>query len=151
MGVFACGSVSCRWFPFSLFLSADTRQIHLSLMHKLDVSAEATMDLDAIMNYATFCRIWLADFPDVKISSDNRLGKCNDCLDIHEHLDAERDPQIRATWKAKQRDNGKFVKGKRLVYDTWRRACRDESHILFVNVDGMDQVRCARVLSVTLP
>jgi len=120
-------------------------------MHKLDVSAEATMDLDAIMNYATFCRIWLADFPDVKISSDNRLGKCNDCLDIHEHLDAERDPQIRATWKAKQRDNGKFVKGKRLVYDTWRRACRDESHILFVNVDGMDQVRSARVLSVTLP
>jgi hypothetical protein len=123
----------------------DTGFIHLSPVAKVDVYEEAQKDLavggQAILDYTTFCNVWRSEFPDVKIPSEKRLGKCDECVDIHEHIQAERDPAERRVWKAKQIQHSKFVKSERLVYHTWRRKCRDDpSKQLCINIDGMDQV-----------
>jgi hypothetical protein len=110
-------------------------------MAKLDVFKEASADLDGrILEYGTFCSVWKIEYPDVKIPSQKRLGKCETCKDIHDHIESERDPLMRATWKAKQRDHNKFIKAERMVYHEWRRLCRADSRkYLCIIMDGMDQ------------
>jgi len=116
----------------------DTGQLHLSPMAILDVFDLCKQEVSvAVLEYSSFCRVFASEFSYVKIPSEKRLGKCEECKDTHDAILGTRDPAARAILKAAQRKHCQFVKGERLVYHTNRVEGREHpDHVLSVIIDG---------------
>jgi hypothetical protein len=99
------------------------------------------MDLaESSVELKTFYRIWQEEFPEVRISAAQRLGKCEICSSCHERILSERDKLEREKIKEERRVHLKNVKADRLEYHKYRKLGRDRPQdYTVVIIDGMDQ------------
>ena len=119
----------------------DTGQVHLPPCDKKDIHKEMVADLDKnAVSLGQFYQIWKADFSDVKVPAQQRLGKCDSCSTFHDQIVSERDPVAREKIKLDRSNHLKDVKADRMVYHTLRQQAREESDKYIVLIlDGMDQ------------
>jgi hypothetical protein len=114
--------------------------------------------------FLTFCSLEMSSLSAIRFAfkcriesltpccaSEKRLGKCDTCKDVHEHLESERDPVVRAQWKAKRLVHSKFVKEERLTYHEWRRRCAvAPEKYLCVIIDGSPYPNLRNMIHVWL-
>jgi hypothetical protein len=119
----------------------DTGQVHLPPCDKNDIFDEMHTDLGELaVKLAQFYHVWDTEYSDVRVPSQQRLGKCETCDTFHQQIISERDQGERDKLKLERVKHMKNVKADRLVYHTWRKVAREQpDKYIVISLDGMDQ------------
>ena len=140
-----CGLASRDWLQ-DYFMSLgdwqpDTGQVHLPPIDKKDIHTEMKVEIgNKAISLSHFYHVWNAEFPNVVVPPAQRMGKCQECEDLHKKIMNTRDKtQLRILKEVRQK-HIKSVIADRRVYHKWRVMARNNpDKYLVVILDGMDQ------------
>jgi hypothetical protein len=123
--------------------------IELPVTTEDDVYEEIKRDLEVIGEKdhicpSTFRSIWRKEFPHVIIPEKQRLGLCEECVEITDLLRREKDPVKRIQLKQRRSEHRKFFKSQRQKYCQHRLLAEQQpDQYLSIIIDAMDQNKLA--------